>query len=72
MIIMEKNVAEDFMKDILALSDVLNGIMQKVEKTLSDDELLMMRQHLGMMMMAVDQHLFGPIVKQYPDLDPHL
>lgn len=68
---MNKNVAQDLMDDILRMTDVLNEIIQKVETTLSDDDLLTMRQNLGMMMMAVDQNLFKPIVKQYPELDPH-
>jgi hypothetical protein len=69
---MQKKEASELMVEILKMTDQLNFIIRKVESDLTGDELLVMRRHLGMVMVACDQHLFRPIVREYPDLDPHL
>lgn len=68
---MKKQDAGELMIEILKATDQLNVIIHKVESVLSGDELLVMRRHLGMVMIAFDKHLFSPIVNEYPDLDPH-
>lgn len=68
---MQKNDASELMAEILKMTDQLNVIMHKVESVLSGDELIAMRRNLGMVMAACDKHLFSPILRDYPDLDPH-
>lgn len=68
---MNKAVATQLMLEILKLGDQLNLIIRKVEENFTDEELQVMRRHMGMMMIACDQHLFKPVVQQYPELDPH-
>ena len=68
---MDRELAAELMDEIIKVSNQLNVVIHKIE-VLSGDELLAMRQHLGQVMAAHDKHLFRPIVKQYPDLDPHL
>lgn len=68
---MQKNDASELMAEILKMTDQLNVIMHKVESILSGNELIAMRRNLGMVMGACDKHLFSPILREYPDLDPH-
>jgi hypothetical protein len=68
---MEKHIAADLMQENLKLCAQLNVIMEKVEHITPDEELRAMRGHLGEVMAAIDLHLFRPLLRQYPDLEPH-
>lgn len=68
---MEKQVAEELMQEILKLSSQINVIAEKIENGTSGEELVVMRRHIATMMAASDEHLFRPILRQYPDLEPH-
>ena len=67
---MEKSLARELMKHVLSLSAQLNLIIEKVETIPDEEERTEMRRHMGKMMQASDAHLYRPLVKQYPDLDP--
>jgi hypothetical protein len=68
---MEKQVAAELMQEVLQLSAQINRIAEKIEEGTSGDELLAMRRHIASMMAASDEHLFRPILRQYPELEPH-
>jgi hypothetical protein len=68
---MEESAARELMQEIVALTAQLNVVMHKVEEVISGAELPVMRRHVAMMAAAADEHLFRPILRQYPDLDPH-
>ena len=68
---MEKQIAADLMQEVLKLSSQLNLIANKVEGVTPQSDLLMMRRHIGNMMAACDENLFRPILRQYPELEPH-
>lgn len=68
---MEKQVAEELMQQVLQLSAQLNLIAEKIDERISGEELAVMRRHVASMMAASDEHLFRPILKQYPELEPH-
>jgi len=68
---MEKRVAEELMQEILKLSSRINVIAEKIEAGTSGEELAVMRRHVAAMMAASDEHLFRPILRQYPELEPH-
>lgn len=68
---MEKQIATDLMQEVLKLSAQLNVIANKVEEVTPQSELLIMRKHIGNMMAACDENLFRPILKKYPELEPH-
>ena len=68
---MEKQLAEELMHDILQLSAQLNVIAAKVEALAPPAELAVLRRHMASMMAACDEHLFSPVLRQYPELEPH-
>lgn len=68
---MKKDLAADLMQEIIKMTNQLNVIANKVEQVTPEEELLLMRRSIGNMMAAFDEHLYRPIVRQYPDLDPH-
>lgn len=68
---MDKEAASQIMDEVLKLSNQLNVIAQKVEGLCFDTELAVMRRHIGIVMAALDENMFRPILKQYPELDPH-
>jgi hypothetical protein len=68
---MEKQAAPELLQEILKMTSQLNVIAGKVEQSTSGDELQMMRRHIAQMMAACDEHLFRPILRQFPDLEPH-
>lgn len=69
---MEKVAAIQLMQDVTKVTDQINVLMRRVEELISGAELPVMRRHMAMMVVAADEHLYRPIVKQFPDLDPHL
>ncbi|RZA33417.1 MAG: hypothetical protein EOP92_20990 [Lysobacteraceae bacterium] len=68
---MEKGSANDLMQEIIRLTAQLNVIADKVEAISPEAERLVMRRHIGNVMAALDENLYRPILKQYPELDPH-
>ena len=69
---MDKHTAAELMQENLKLCAQLNVIMEKIEHITPEEELRSMRRHIGDVMAAIDLHLFCPILRQYPDLDPHV
>lgn len=70
-IMMEEDTAADLMQEIVRLTAQLNVIADKVEGVSPEAERLVMRRHIGNLMAAFDENLYRPILKQYPELDPH-
>lgn len=68
---MEKIAASELLQDVLTLSAQLNIIASKIESLTSGEELKAMRKHMAQMMAACDENLFRPILRQYPELEPH-
>jgi len=68
---MDKQLAAELMQEVLKLTAQLNVIAAKVEQVTPASELPVMRRHIGNMMAACDENLFRPILKQYPELEPH-
>jgi hypothetical protein len=68
---MDKQVASALMHEVLKMTSQLNVIAGKVEQSTSGDELQMMRRHVAQVMAACDENLFRPILRQYPELEPH-
>ncbi|WP_323143561.1 hypothetical protein [Massilia phyllosphaerae] len=67
---MEKALAIELIKHALDLSAQLNFIIEKVETIADEDERIGMREYMGKLLAASDEHLYRPILKQYPELDP--
>ncbi len=68
---MEKKIAEELMKEVLVLNAQSNVIIDKSEQISSEPERREMRRHIAQVMAASDEHLFRPILRQYPELEPH-
>ena len=67
---MDKNTAKDLMDEVVALSNQLNVIIHKVLTLTPEETRRDLNAHMGPMMAACDEHLFRPILKYYPELDP--
>ena len=68
---MDKQLASELMAEVLKLTDQLNVVMDRIDEIEPDTERKAMRQHVGQVMAAHDEHLFRPILRQYPELEPH-
>lgn len=68
---MEKLAAKEIMQEILQMTAHLNAIAGIVENVTSEEERKMLRRHIGHMMAACDEHLFRPVLREHPDLEPH-
>lgn len=68
---MDRKVAEKIMEENLIIFSHLNSIMKEIECIHSEDEVREMRRNIGNVLAAMDINLFRPIVRHYPDLDPH-
>lgn len=68
---MDKKIAVELMNEVLILSAQINVIAEKIELISSESERKEMRRHIANMMAASDEHLFRPILQQYPELEPH-
>lgn len=67
---MERGVAEQLMKELLALSGPLNTATSLTNQISSKEEQAVMRRGLGELMNTIYADLMRPIIRQYPDLDP--
>ena len=68
---MEKQTATELMQEVLKLSAQLNVIIHKIQEITPESDRKAFDSHMGPRMAACDEHLFRPILKHYPDLDPH-
>jgi hypothetical protein len=69
--LMEKKIATELMEEILVLSAQINVIGEKIEQIASESERKEMRRHLANVMASSDENLFRPVLRQYPELEPH-
>lgn len=68
---MEKQIAAELMEEILKLSAQINVIASKIEGIIPDSERTEMRINIATLMGKCDEHLYRPILRQYPELEPH-
>jgi hypothetical protein len=68
---MERHIAEALMQEVLKLTAQLNVIIHKVKDVTPEADRLSLDRHMGPIMAACDEHLFRPILRHYPDLDPN-
>lgn len=68
---MDKEIAVELMDEVLKLSNQLNVIIHKVLAVTPEESRMDLNSHMGPMMAACDEHLFRPILRYYPELDPH-
>jgi hypothetical protein len=68
---MKRQAAETLLQDILALTAQLNVVAARIEDVTPAAELHAMRRHVASVMAACDEHLFRPILREHPDLEPH-
>lgn len=67
---MDRGVAEQLMKELLALTAPLNAATSLTSQITSKEEQTVIRRGLGELMNTIYADLMRPIIKQYPDLDP--
>jgi len=68
---MDRQIATELMQEVLKLSAQLNVIIHKVQEISPEAERKEFDKHMGPTMAACDEHLFRPILRHYPDLEPH-
>ncbi|WP_373991307.1 hypothetical protein [Duganella sp. BuS-21] len=68
---MEKQIAAELMEEILKLSAQVNVIASKIEGITPDADRMEMRRNIATLMGNCDEHLYRPILRQYPELEPH-
>lgn len=68
---MEKQLATELMQEVLKLTAQLNVIIIKIQEVSPEADRLSLDLHMGPMMAACNEHLFKPILRHYPELDPH-
>ena len=68
---MNKETAAELMEEIVKLSNQLNVIIHKIHAVMPEESRKELNSHMGPMMAACDEHLFRPILRHYPELDPH-
>jgi len=67
---MEREVAEELMRTLVAMNEPLNAATVLTEKIKSKDEQDSLRRVIGTLMQTIYIELMRPIIRQYPDLDP--
>ena len=68
---MEEQIATELMQEVLKLTAQLNVIMHQIQEVTPEADRFGLDRHMGPMMAACDEHLFRPILKHYPELEPH-
>lgn len=68
---MEKQIAAELMQEVLKLTAQLNMIIHKIQEVTPESDRQSLDRHMGPTMAACDEHLFRPILRHYPELDPH-
>ena len=68
---MEKSEAAEWMKENLKLGDQINAMFEKANTLKSDSDIRAMRFNISQVIVAIDENLFRPIIREFPDLDPH-
>lgn len=68
---MEKQIAVELMQEVLALTAHLNTIILKIQEITPEADRRSLDVHMGPMLAACDEHLYRPILRHYPELDPH-
>lgn len=68
---MDRDTAIDLMTEVEKLSNQLNVIINKVLAVTPEESKQELNAHIPHMIFAVHKHLFEPILKYFPDQDPH-
>lgn len=68
---MEKKISTELMQEVLKLSAQLNVIIKKIQEITPESDRKAFDSHMGPMMAACEEHIFRPILKHYPESNPH-
>ena len=67
---MNRGVAEQLMRTLLALSEPLNSATVLSDQSTEEQERTQFRREIAQVMFKIHLDVMRPIIAQYPDLDP--